>query len=211
MINIIAIEREYGSGASAIACALSKRLGYKVWDSALTEEIAHRLKCDVTAVEQREEKLDSTYYRLVKTFMRGSFEDRTGSRLETLDAEGLSSMFEEVITNIAERGKCIIIGRAAPWFLREREDACRVFLYASRAEKLRRAQSCGRTEEEAGELIDRVDADRAAFVKKYYSMTWPTRELYHLMVNTGTGDEAAVEMIMRQIEILNGFAKGSSA
>jgi cytidylate kinase len=203
MINVISIEREYGTGACSIANQLAERIGFKVWDQLLTEEIARRLRCDVRAVEQREERLDPTYYRLIKTFMRGSFEDRTGARYENLDAEGLLHLFEKVITEIADKGKCIIVGRGAPWFLRHRSDTCHVFLYASHEEKLRRVQAFGKSRNEAEELINRVDAERAAYVKKYHNKCWPLRELYHAMINTKMGDEAVVGLILHQIELLN--------
>lgn len=203
MVKVVAIEREYGSGASAIACGLAGRLGFTVFDQAITQKIAQRLHCSVQAVEQREERPDPTYYRLVKTFMRGSYEDQTGNKLELLDAEGLSRLFEKVCFEIADQGSCVLIGRAAPYFLRERDDVCRVFLYASHEEKRRRIRASGRTEDEAEDLLNRVDAERAAFVKRYYDMNWPTRTLYHLMINTGAGNDAVIEMILKQIEILN--------
>lgn len=204
MIRVVTIEREYGSGAAAIGRELGERLGFSVWDQGITEAVAKRLKCDVRMVEQREERPDPTYYRLVKTFMRGSYEDRTGTPgFEMLDAEGLSKLFEDVITEIADRGKCIIIGRAAPWFLRHRTDVCHVFLYASWEEKMRRTLQCGRTRAEAENLLQTVDQDRIAFVKKYHNMNWPTRELYHLMINTGVGDKAVVDVVEKQIEALN--------
>ena len=40
MIKTITIEREYGSGGGEIAELLAKRLGWKLWDQLLTEEIA---------------------------------------------------------------------------------------------------------------------------------------------------------------------------
>lgn len=198
MANIITIEREYGCGAPAIACKIADRLGYKLWDHALTEEIAKRLRCSVAAVEQREERPDPTYYRLFKTFMRGSYEDRTGIGVETLDAEGLSRLYETVINELANKGKCVIVGRAAPWFLRDRKDTFSVFLFASREEKLRRLMVKGKTQQEAEHLVDTVDAERAAYVKKYHDMTWPTRWLYNVMINTKAGDDAVVELILGQ-------------
>lgn len=204
MIKVVTIEREYGSGAAAIGRELAERLGFSLWDQGITEAVARRLKCDVRTVEQREERPDPTYYRLVKTFMRGSYEDRTGTTgFEMLDAEGLSKLFEDVVTEIAERGRCIIIGRAAPWFLRQRRDACHVFLYASRQEKLRRILECGRTKAEAENLLETVDHDRIAFVKRYYNMNWPTRELYDVMINTGVGDSGVVDVIQKQIETMD--------
>ena len=53
MIKIITIEREYGCGGGEIAQLVAKRLGWKLWDQALTEEIARLAKCPTTIVEDR--------------------------------------------------------------------------------------------------------------------------------------------------------------
>jgi cytidylate kinase len=205
MIKILTIEREYGSGAGAIAEAIAKQLGWTLWDHEITCEIAKRLKCPVNSVAQREEKLDPTYYRLIKTFMRGSYEESFsgGSQMEMLDAEHLSKLFERVVNDAASKGNCVIVGRAAPWFLRGRDDAMHTFIYAPPEEKLRRLQKQGKSRAEAEDLVARVDAERAAFVKKYYGKTWPQRDLYHLMINSIVGDESVIAMITHQMEILN--------
>jgi cytidylate kinase len=204
VIQTITIEREYGSGAGTIARKLADKLGWALWDEKITQEIARRLKCDVKSVEQHEEKPDSTFYRLMKIFMRGSYEERfSGSGTELLDAESLSHLFEKVITDVADRGPCIIVGRAAPWFLRERNDNMGVFIFAPYYEKMRRLTELGKSEEEAEESLEHVDADRAAFVKRYYGKEWPTRELYHLMINSVVGDQAVIDLILHEMEILN--------
>src|SRR5690242_7765046 len=71
MIRVITVEREYGSGGGVVAKKLADYLGWRLWDHAITCEIAKRLRCDISAVEQREERCDTTFYRLLKTFMRG--------------------------------------------------------------------------------------------------------------------------------------------
>jgi len=210
VVKIITVEREYGSGAAAIAQALGERLGWKVWDHEITCEIARRLKCDVKSVEQREERLDPTFYRLAKIFMRGSYEDRSaGTGFELLDAESLSQLFEKVIKDVAGRGNCIIVGRAAPWFLRERTDVLHVFIYAPHEEKIRRIKAQGKSEHEAEQLLATVDPERAAFIKKYYGKVWPQRDLYHLMVNSKIGNEAVMEIVLHEMELLNRTAPTS--
>jgi cytidylate kinase len=87
--------------------------------------------------------------------------------------------------------------------LRERSDAFHVFLYAPRAEKFRRILKQGKSEREANELLDSVDRDRVEFVRHYFSADWPTRALYHMMLNTSMGDEnviAAIESAMQKLE-----------
>jgi cytidylate kinase len=205
VIKIITIEREYGSGATAIAKSVADHLGWTFWDHAITCEIARRLKCDVQSVQQREERPDPTFYRLVKAFMRGSYEEslQGSARLELLDAEHLALLFERIVTDIAGKGESVIIGRGAPWFLRKRRDTLRVFIYAPHDEKIRRIKAQGRKQSEAEDLVASVDRERAAFVKKYYGATWPDRYLYHLMINSEMGDDAVKKMILSEMDLLD--------
>ncbi|HTU45950.1 MAG TPA: cytidylate kinase-like family protein [Bryobacteraceae bacterium] len=204
MIRIITIEREYGSGAAAIAQKLADRLGWKLWDRDITCDIARRLKCKVEAVEKREERPDPAFYRLVKVFMRGSYEESlSAGNVELLDAEHLAKLFEKVVQDAAAKGNCVIVGRGAPYFLRGRDDVFSVFMYAPYDEKIRRIMAQDKSREEAEELIERVDRERAAFVKKYFDRIWPQRDLYHLMINTKSGDEAVIDVILHKIELLD--------
>lgn len=204
MIRTIAIEREFGSGAGAIARKLAERLGWTLWDEKITEEIAKRLNCDVKSVEKCEQKPDSTFYRLMKIFMRGSYEERySGTGGELLDAESLSRIFGTMVNDIANRGPAVIVGRASTYFLRERDDHIALFLYAPHHEKMRRLLEIGKTESEVEELLEHVDSDRAAFVQRYYGKIWPQRDLYHLMINTIIGDDAVIDLVLREMDILN--------
>lgn len=204
MINVITIEREYGSGAGTIAQKLADQLGWSLWDRQITRAIAQRLKCPEKAVEQREERLDSTFYRLAKIFMRGSFEQAyTGGGMELLDAEGLAHSFEKIIKDVAARGNCVIVGRGSPYFLRDRPDAFRVFIYAPYEEKLRRLLALGTDRKEAENLLETVDEERAAFIKRYYNKTWPQRDQYHLMINSKMGDQMVIDVILAAINMLD--------
>ncbi len=203
MYRIITVEREYGCGAGAIACQLAIRLGWKLWDHALTEEIAKEARVDCAAVERCEERVDSTFHRLVKVFWRGSYERSMAlPGAEPFDADRMVRMGEQVMKTVAEAGNCVIVGRGAPYFLREHGEAFHVFLYASRAEKLRRLQELGKNPHEAEELVDTVDGDRIMFVKHYFNADWPTRCLYHMMINTAIGDENVIETILTTMHTL---------
>jgi hypothetical protein len=74
MIKIVTIEREYGCGGGEIARWLATQLSWKLWDQLLTEEIARLANCPKAVVEVREERTDPVYYRLFKSFLRGSYE-----------------------------------------------------------------------------------------------------------------------------------------
>jgi cytidylate kinase len=87
------------------------------------------------------------------------------------------------------------VGRGSQHFLRHRRDALRIFLYAPREEKVRRLISRGKSENEAIELVDTVDRERSDFIAKYFKVEWPSRSIYHAMINTEVGDENVVQMI----------------
>jgi len=208
MFRTITVEREFGCGAAEIARQLASRLGWKLWDTTLTQEIAKLAGVDPKAVARCDEHVDSTFHRLGKVFWRGSYERSLPVRgIEAFDTDRMVTLIEDVIKNAAAVGNCVIVGRGAPYFLREHGDAFHVFLYAPRAEKLRRIIAGGHSEAEAEELLNTVDRDRIAFVKHYFKADWPTRALYHMMINTAIGDEQVISLITDTIHMLEGVPK----
>ncbi len=201
MIKIVTIEREYGCGGSEIAQRLAEHLGWKLWDHILTEEIARLANCPKTVVEQREERNDPLYYRLFKSFLRGSYEGSINAhKLHLVDSENILLLTEKVVRHAAEKGNCVIVGRGSQHFLMNRDDTVRIFLYAPREEKVRRLLSRGKTEQEAHDLVDTVDQERADYIGKYFKVEWPNRSLYHAMINTAIGDQTVVRTILSVVE-----------
>ena len=197
MIRIITVEREYGSGGGEIAQRLAERLGWKLWDQQLTEEIARLANCPKAVVESREERTDPLYYRLFKSFLRGSYEGSINAhKLKLVDSESILKITERVVLHAASKGNCVIVGRGSQHFLENRNDTLRLFLYAPREEKERRVMARGKSPAEAQELVDTVDRDRGAFIERYFKVEWPSRSLYHAMINTSVGDENVVQTIL---------------
>jgi len=197
MVNIITIEREYGCGGGDIAQLVANRLGWKLWDQRLTEEIARLANCPKAVVEAREERNDPLYYRLFKSFLRGSYEGSINApKLNLVDSETILKITRRVVEHAAEKGNCVIVGRGSQQFLKNRRDTLRIFLYAPREDKVRRLLGRGKSEKDAEELVDTVDRERADFIQKYFNSEWPDRPIYHNMLNTAIGDECAANMIL---------------
>jgi cytidylate kinase len=202
MYRIITIEREYGCGAGQIARQLASQLGWKLWDQELTAEIARVANVDSSAVSMCEERVDSAFQKLVKVFWRGSYEHSMHLEHQPFGPDRMVEVGEEVMQEIAKRGDCVIVGRGAPYFLRERPDVFHVFLYAPRGDKLRRLQDLGKSLHDAEDLVDTVDRERMLFIKHYFGADWPTRSLYHLMINTAIGDENVIATILSTMQSL---------
>lgn len=209
MFRLITIEREYGSGGAGIAATLAEQLGWKLWDHLLTEEIAHLAQVDPSAVMRCDERMDSRLHRLSKVFWRGSYERSTPLGSQVFDTDRMVTMMQEIMNRIGREGNAVVVGRGAPYFLRENPDAFHVFLYAPRAEKIRRTMAEGHSREEAEDRVDSIDRERIAYVKHYFNADWPTRSLYHLMLNTAVGNEAVVKTILETMCLVEGRPKAT--
>jgi cytidylate kinase len=200
-VRVITVEREYGSGGALIARRLAEKLGWKLWDEQLTAEIARLAKVDHKAACQCDERVDPLVYRLFKVFARGSYEralpiEGSGSGFDT---DQMVEMLHKVVKDAASQGNCVIVGRGAPYILRDNPNAFHAFIYASREEKILRIKSIGKTEKEAAQLVSEIDAERASFIRHYFGAEWPCRALYNVMINSKFGDEHVIEMILQHI------------
>jgi Cytidylate kinase-like family len=197
MIQAVAIEREFGCGGSEIAAKLAELLGWKLWDHELTQEIARLTHSTPQAVQQREWKNDPAVYRVFKSFLRGAFEGGLPptDRLELLDSRRISIVSQQVVNHALSGGPCVIVGRGSQYFLRDRKDVFRAFLYASRDSKIQRLINAGTPQDQAITDVDTIDVDRAAFVKRYLKLNWPAYHLYDAMFDTQRGDSFVAEML----------------
>jgi cytidylate kinase len=197
MIKVLTIDREYGSGAAEIAEQIAGRLGWKLWDQLLTDEVARHLECESLHVQRQEERRDPLYYRIFKAFLRGSYEgSQITPQMKMADAENIRRMSEQVVRNAASQGNAVIVGRGSAYYLKDQPDSFHVFIYAPFEEKVRRLQQAGKSEEEATELVQTVDRDRADFIRQNFGIQFPARHFFHLMVNSTMGEAAAVQTVL---------------
>jgi hypothetical protein len=198
MVHAVTIEREFGCGASEIASLVASRLGWSLWDERLTEEIARLTESTPQAVEKREWRTDPAVYRVFKDFLRGAFEGGLPPthRLHLLDARRIADVSKTAVNTALLSGPSVIVGRGSQYFLRDRKDVFRVFLYASRDYKIGRLISRGTMQNKAIEEVDTTDQARAAFVRQYLGLKWPEVHLYHAMFNTEMGDASTATMLV---------------
>ena len=202
-MNVITIEREFGCGASEIASLLASRLGWNLWDERLTQEIARLTESTPEAVERREWRSDPVVFRVFQDFLRGGFEGGLPptNRLHLLDARRIAAVSETAVKTALSSGPSVIVGRGSQFFLRNRKDVFRVFLYASRDHKIRRLISKGESQEKAIELVDTTDKARAAFVRQYLGLKWQEPALYHAMFNTEMGESCTATMLVECLQL----------
>jgi cytidylate kinase len=148
-------------------------------------------------VEQQEERRDPLHYRLLMSFMRGSFEGSLNApKMKMADAEGIRKVTEQLVRRAAAEGNAVIVGRGAAYYLHDCENAFHTFIFAPFDDKVRRLQGEGKSQAEAIELVENVDSDRTVFIKEHFGIDWPARQFFHLMVNSTIGEDMVVDIVL---------------
>ena len=199
-IRNITIDREVGCGGVEIAAQLVRRLNWKLIDKCLIFDIAKMANVDVEAVKKLDEHPDPFLTRMSRLLWGGGAE-RGVVNPDHFDCKKMSELTRSVFIKAAEEGHRVIVGRGAPYHLAGRDDTFHVFLYAPREYKIKRLRKYCTCEEHAQQVIDTADRERAAFIRQHFHIDWPERHVYHLMLNTATGEDAAVDTILEAAKL----------
>lgn len=104
-----------------------------------------------------------------------------------------------VITELAEKASCVIVGRCADYILRDKADCLNVFIHASlekRAERI--VTEYGEREETPEQRLKEKDKRRAAYHRFYTDMKWGHAQNYHICLDSGKlGLDKCVDIISR--------------
>ena len=205
MFRVVTVAREYGSGGGRIAQLLAGRLGWKLLDRCLVEQIAETARIKPEVAEKFDEHLDPWFARLAEVLwqspgLRGYIGGPVSGRF---DAEIAAQLTSRLIEEAAEIGDCVIVGRGSQCLLQKREDAFHVFIYAPRGERLARllGRDPGLSKAAVEKKMDAEDAARAAYVRDHFGENWQNRHLYHLMISSSLGEKEAVSIILSALHI----------
>lgn len=185
--RVITISREFGSGGRTIGKKTAEALGIPCYDQELIQKIA----------------AESGFH---ESYVQDAAEDSTGGFLASAfahhpqghsNADYLWKIQYKIITELAQKGPCVIVGRCADYILRDTADCLRVFIHADpafRADRIVRVY--GEREESPQQRIRDKDKRRAAYPRFYTDMKWGHAQNYDLTLNSGTlGIDRCVQII----------------
>lgn len=185
--RIITISREFGSGGRTIGKRVAAALGIPCYDHELLQEIA------------RESGFDENYIKDAGEYAPGGFLasafSHPAGRLN--NADYLWEIQYQLITGLAQKGPCVIVGRCADYILRDKADCLRVFIHADMAFRARRiVEVYGEREESPEQRLRDKDKRRAAYHRFYTDMKWGYAANYDLTLNSGTlGIDQCVDIL----------------
>jgi cytidylate kinase len=194
MIQVITVEREYGSRGGEFARLLAEHLKWNLLDQSLIDEVAQRAGISPAEAKRRDERLDPWYSKVGRAFWHGSNEraDITVAR-EILDATRINELTQEVMVEKARAGKCVIVGRGAACALHGIPGCFHTFVYASTARKVRWFEQAFPDKKAVAEReLAATDQRRAEYVEHFYQNVWNDYRIYHLMLNSCMGFDAMI-------------------
>ncbi len=118
--RIITISGVLGSGGRTIGKKVAEKLGIPCYDSQIIEEMAKETSFAPDYVKEAGEYVPSS-------FLSAAFSNRMfGPTNEDI----LWDHRYKVITELAEKGPCVIVGRCADFILQDKADCLKIFIHA---------------------------------------------------------------------------------
>lgn len=187
--RVIAISREFGSGGRTIGKEVAAKLGIPCYDSEIIEKISAKTGFAKEYVEKYGE------YAVSNSLYNNALAGRTYDGKS--DADKLWLAQKEVITKLAEKSPCVIIGRCADYILRDTADCLSVFIHASDENRAERIVSVyGQREEAPAKRLHDKDKKRKAFYELYTGTSWGEADNYTVCLDSGVlGTDKCVDII----------------
>lgn len=185
--RIITISREFGSGGRTIGRKLAENLGIPCYDRELIQKIALESGFDENYIKDAGEYAPGG-------FLSSAFSNRA---FGPTNEDYLWEIQYKIITDIAQRESCVIVGRCADYILRDKADCLKVFIHASmdyRAERI--VKVYGEQEKSAEQRLKDKDKRRASYHRFYTNMKWGYAPNYHITLDSGVlGIDKCVEIL----------------
>ena len=194
---VITLERQFGSGGLEIGQIVAQKLGIPCYNKEILEQAAKACSIPEEYLESTQENVSQSFlYQLSLASQQGIKTDKYLSKSNVLYSE-----IARIITDMAKKGSCVIIGRCADFILRDYEPAMHVFVYATMEKRMQRViESYGVGESSAEYIIKKNDKRRETFYNGNTNHTWGIKEHYNLCLNSGTfGIEKCADMIIDAI------------
>jgi cytidylate kinase len=202
MLRVLTVASECGSGGSIIAKMVARKLGWHLLDRDLIEAVAQTAHVDTDTVGRYDEHVDSWWHR----FNRGGLQAAAihagvpPADAQLFDAEAVAALTRQAISEAADTGSCVIVGRGAQCVLQNRSDVLHVFVYGPWSERASRVRGRQRSVCDVGELIRRKDQERASYIRTYYGCDWKDPHLYQMIISSHIGIENVAWLIVEAVQ-----------
>ncbi|MGH2723722.1 MAG: AAA family ATPase [Actinomycetota bacterium] len=181
--GVVTISRLYGAGGVRVADAVATALGFRKVDRELVEQAGRRLGMDAELAASLDERVPALIEEVGLALAGGELPVAVPQ--PTVGDRALAEAVRRVIESLAAAGGYVILGRGGQAMLRDRPDAVHLQLVGTLEDRARRIMEWrGVSEDEGRAQCRRVDADRAAYVRRFADADINDPLLYDAILNT---------------------------
>ena len=199
---VITINREVGSGGRTVGRKLAEKLGVKYCDKAIVEGLTKKFGLSIERIEEIKAQKKSWWNDINNYY--NTLVNSTSLPMEAEVKLDNATMFEtekRILEELAAQTSCVIAGRTGFMVFRNHPNHLNIFIQASMEHRIRRImQRQGVTEDEARDIIAKLDAGRETYVKKYENTSrYDTRNYQLVLSMDDLSEDDAVAVIMEYI------------
>ncbi len=188
--TVITVSRQFGSRGRLVATRLSERLDWSLWDKDLVDTIARDAEVSRRVVESFDERTISEIDRLAHSLI-GKYE-AGGFNYERHLAK--------VLMSVAKYGYAVILGRGSSFLVPQALNVRLIATEQFRTENIR--AELGISREEAKELVNRTDRERAEFIRRAFNKDVSDPLNFDLVLKMDSFDvDEATELILNALEL----------
>jgi len=185
---IIAISRSHGSQGKYIGKLISEQLKIPYYYKEMTALAAQEAGLDREFID----KLNSS-----NNILRDLY-------LTTEPVKYAIEAQEKAINMIADKGSCVIVGRAADYVLRDRKNVIKVFITADEETRIKNVMNMYKDKKsDAIKNIKKSDKNRSSYYKAISGKEWGKAENYDLCIDSSIGVEETAKVIINYLNTLN--------
>ena len=200
---VITINREAGSGGRTVGRKLAEKLGVKFCDKAIVEGLTKKFGLSIERIEEIKAQKKSwwndinNYY----TTLVNSTSQPMGAEVK-LTTESMFETEKRILLELADATSCVVAGRTGFMVFRHHPNHLNIFIQASLDSRIKRIMSRQNiSEQEARDIIVKLDASRETYIKKYEDTSRYDTRNYQLVISMdGLSEDDAVDVIMAYID-----------
>ncbi len=200
---VITISRQFGAGGRTLGEMVAKKLGYEFYDNEVIQMVSIHAKVSADSVDALEKETGGIFKKVITDVVPKGLKDLIVSRKqETIDEEIYVDILQKIITEIAEDGNAVIIGRGSQYILKDRENTFHVLITADGKDREKfLEEKYDLTHDQAIRAVGQDDRRRANLFRKFGVTDYDQPERYHLVLNTSKLDfDTACELICELVK-----------
>ena len=197
--RVITISREFGSGGRTIGKRVAAELALPCYDNELLQKIAAESGFQESYIKETGEDAPGGF--LSNAFSHRGFSPN--------NADYLWQIQYRIISELAEKGPCVIVGRCADYALADEPHCLNIFIRSNMDDRIKRiSERLNVTENKAKDIIKKKDKERSSYYNYYTSKKWGDARSYDLCLNTSQiSVEDSIELILKYRECMRSHNK----